>query len=35
MFLDLAIGAAYTPVTLDEHGRVFALNSGHMAVIAQ
>ena len=35
VFLDRAIGAAYTPIALDRRGHVFALNSGHLAVIGQ
>ena len=35
VFLDRAIGAAYTPIALDRRGRVFALNSGHLAVIGR
>src|SRR5262249_706699 len=33
LFLDRALGAAYTPLALDHAGRVFALNNGHMSVI--
>jgi outer membrane protein assembly factor BamB len=35
IFLDQAIGAAYTPIALDRRGHVFALNSGHLAVIGR
>jgi outer membrane protein assembly factor BamB len=35
IFLDRAIGAAYTPIALDRRGHVFALNSGHLAVIGR
>ena len=31
LFLDQALGAAYTPVALDPRGRIFTLNSGHLA----
>lgn len=30
LFLDQALGAAYTPVALDPRGRTFTLNSGHL-----
>ena len=33
VFLDRALGASYTPVTLDHAGRVYALNAGHMYVV--
>jgi outer membrane protein assembly factor BamB len=35
VFLDRAIGAAYTPIALDRNGHVFALNSGHLSVIGR
>jgi outer membrane protein assembly factor BamB len=35
VFLDRAIGAAYTPIALDHAGRVFALNAGRLAVLGQ
>lgn len=35
IFLDRALGAAYTPIALDHAGRIFSLNSGHLAVIGQ
>jgi len=33
IFLDSALGAAYTPIALDHSGRVFALNAGHLWVL--
>ena len=33
VFLDRALGASYTPVTLDHEGRIYALNAGHMYVV--
>jgi outer membrane protein assembly factor BamB len=33
VFLDRALGAAYTPTTIDHAGRVYALNAGHMYVV--
>jgi outer membrane protein assembly factor BamB len=33
IFLDRALGAAYTPIALDGTGRVFALNNGRLAVL--
>jgi outer membrane protein assembly factor BamB len=30
LFLDSALGAAYTPVALDQDGRVYALNNGYL-----
>jgi outer membrane protein assembly factor BamB len=35
VFLDRAIGAAYTPIALDQAGHVFALNAGRLAVLGQ
>jgi outer membrane protein assembly factor BamB len=35
IFLDQALGAAYTPVALDRAGRVFALNAGQLAVLGR
>lgn len=32
-FLDRALGAAYTPVALDERGRVYAMNGGTLTVV--
>jgi hypothetical protein len=33
IFLDEALGAAYTPVSLDEEGRVYAQNAGKLFVV--
>jgi len=33
MFLQLAIGAAYTPLSIDAQGRVYTQNAGHMFVV--
>jgi outer membrane protein assembly factor BamB len=33
IFLDKALGAAYTPIALDRAGHVFALNNGHLYVL--
>src|ERR1041385_3544921 len=35
VFLDSAIGAAYTPIALDRNGHIFALNSGHLSVVGR
>ncbi|HEY6174078.1 MAG TPA: hypothetical protein VIX73_06530 [Kofleriaceae bacterium] len=35
VFLDRAIGAAYTPIALDRNGHIFALNSGHLSVVGR
>jgi hypothetical protein len=34
MFLQLALGAAYTPVSIGPDGRVYAQNAGHLFVIS-
>jgi outer membrane protein assembly factor BamB len=34
-FLNLAIGAAYTPLALERRGHVFVLNGGHLSVLGQ
>jgi hypothetical protein len=34
-FLELAIGAAYTPLALDAKGRIYALNGGELFVFGQ
>jgi hypothetical protein len=34
-FLELALGAAYTPIALDSQGRIYALNAGTMRVLGQ
>jgi outer membrane protein assembly factor BamB len=33
VFLDQALGAAYTPIALDHRGHVFALNNGHLSIL--
>ena len=33
LLLDTALGASYTPVTLDYAGRIYALNAGPMYVV--
>jgi hypothetical protein len=33
IFLNLAIGAAYTPLSIDAAGRVFSQNNGHLFVV--
>jgi outer membrane protein assembly factor BamB len=35
IFLDRALGAAYTPVALDRSGRVYALNAGRLTVLGR
>jgi outer membrane protein assembly factor BamB len=35
VFLDRALGAAYTPIALDHAGHVFALNAGRLSVLGQ
>ncbi len=35
IFLEMALGAAYTPLALDATGRVFTMNDGVMTVIGQ
>jgi outer membrane protein assembly factor BamB len=34
-FLELSLGAAYTPVALDHAGRVFTMNNGHLSVLGK
>jgi hypothetical protein len=34
-FLQLALGAAYTPVAMDSQGRIYALNGGYLTVLGQ
>ena len=34
-FLKLAIGAAYTPIALDNQGRIYALNGGELFVVGE
>jgi outer membrane protein assembly factor BamB len=33
LFLQLAIGAAYTPLSIDSRGRIYTQNAGHMFVV--
>ncbi len=33
IFLSLTLGAAYTPVSLDETGLIFTQNNGHLFVV--
>jgi outer membrane protein assembly factor BamB len=35
VFLDMALGAAYTPVALDARGRVYAMNDGALKVLGR
>ena len=35
LFLDLAIGAAYTPVSLGADGRIYTQNDGHLFVVGR
>jgi outer membrane protein assembly factor BamB len=35
VFLDQALGAAYTPISLDRAGRILALNSGHLSILGK
>jgi outer membrane protein assembly factor BamB len=35
LFLNLAIGAAYTPLSIDSVGRLYAQNNGHLFVIGR
>jgi hypothetical protein len=35
LFTNLALGAAYTPFSIDENGRLYAQNNGHMFVVGQ
>jgi uncharacterized lipoprotein NlpE involved in copper resistance len=35
IFLNAALGAAYTPLSLDHRGHVFALNGGHLTVAGE
>jgi hypothetical protein len=34
-FLEVSLGAAYTPVALDHTGRVFTMNNGHLSVLGK
>jgi outer membrane protein assembly factor BamB len=33
MFLQLAVGAAYTPLSIDAKGRIYTQNAGHLFVV--
>jgi hypothetical protein len=35
IFQQLALGAAYTPTSMDDHGRVYSQNAGHLFVAGQ
>jgi hypothetical protein len=35
LFLDTALGAAYTPLSLDKEGRILAQNDGHLFVVGE
>jgi len=35
LFLRLALGAAYTPFSIDERGRLYAQNAGHLFVVGK
>ena len=35
LFLQLALGAAYTPFSIDREGRLYAQNAGHLFVVGQ
>ena len=35
LFLDLAIGAAYTPLSIDRHGKILTQNDGHLFVVGE
>jgi outer membrane protein assembly factor BamB len=35
IFLDMAVGAAYTPLSIDGRGRVYTLNDGRLSVVGQ
>lgn len=35
LFLDLAIGAAYTPLSLANDGRILTQNDGHLFVVGE
>jgi hypothetical protein len=35
IFLNLAVGAAYTPFSIDQQGRLYAQNNGHLFVIGE
>ena len=33
LFLNPALGAAYTPLSIDNEGRVYGLNNGHVFAV--
>jgi hypothetical protein len=35
VFLNIAIGAAYTPLSIDRRGRIYALNNGILDVLGR
>ena len=35
LFTNLAVGAAYTPFSIDHHGRLYAQNNGHLFVVGE
>ena len=35
IFLNQALGAAYTPTAIDARGRIYALNNGELAVLGR
>jgi outer membrane protein assembly factor BamB len=35
VFLDFAVGAAYTPLAIDSAGRIFAMNNGELTVLGR
>jgi hypothetical protein len=35
VFLDLALGAAYTPLSIDPKGRIYAMNNGKLTVLGK
>jgi len=35
IFQQLAIGAAYTPASLDNNGRIYSQNDGHLFVVGR
>jgi hypothetical protein len=35
IFQQLAIGAAYTPASLDSSGRIYSQNDGHLFIVGK
>ena len=35
IFQQLALGAAYTPVSLDRNGKIYSQNDGHLFVVGR